>query len=113
MTDAHGAGAGHRARPSGETGGPPAARIVSLVPSATEIVCRLGLADRLVGVSADCDFPPDLRGIPALSRPVIAPGLPSPAIDRRIRAGVHTGTSVYHLDEAVLAGLHPDVILTQ
>jgi len=88
-------------------------RIVSLVPSATEIVCRLGLAGALVGVSADCDFPPEIRGVPALSRPVVAPGLRSAAIDRRIRGQVHAGTSVYHLDEGALSRLRPDLILTQ
>jgi len=88
-------------------------RIVSLVPSATEIVCRLGLLDDLVGVSGDCDFPEEIAGVPVLSRPVATPDLTSAAIDRRIREDVHSGTSVYHLDAETLARVNPTLILTQ
>jgi len=88
-------------------------RIVSLVPSATEIVASLGLTDALVGISADCDFPPEVRGKPVLSEAVVTPDLSSPEIDRRIRGRAHTGRSVYHLDAAQLARLRPDLILTQ
>ena len=88
-------------------------RIVSLLPSATEIVCALGLGDRLVGVSSDCDWPPEVRALPALSQAVVTADLPSAAIDAAIRGAVHTGTSVYHLDAARLAALAPDLILTQ
>ncbi len=88
-------------------------RIVSLLPSATEIVCALGLGDRLVGVSHDCDWPPDVRTLPALSQAVVTADRPSAEIDATIRRAVHTGTSVYHLDAAQLAALAPDLILTQ
>lgn len=88
-------------------------RIVSLVPSATEIVCSLGLADALVGISHDCDFPPEVLGKPVLSEAIIGLGEPSRAIEGRIRGMVHTGRSVYHLDERALARLAPDLILTQ
>lgn len=88
-------------------------RIVSLVPSATEIVAGLGLAGALVGISADCDFPPAIRGTPVLSEAVVAPGASSPAIDLHVRTHVHSGKSVYHLDAAQLAALRPDLILTQ
>lgn len=88
-------------------------RIVSLVPSATEIVASLGLVDALVGISADCDFPPAIRGTPVLSDASVAAGLPSPDIDRHIRGRIHTGKSVYHLDAGLLERLRPDLILTQ
>ncbi|HEX4835133.1 MAG TPA: cobalamin-binding protein, partial [bacterium] len=88
-------------------------RIVSLVPSATEIVASLGLVDALVGISADCDFPPAIRGTAVLSDADVAAGLPSPDIDRHIRGQIHTGKSVYHLDAGLLARLRPDLILTQ
>ncbi len=88
-------------------------RIVSLVPSATEIAAGLGLADAIVGISADCDFPPEVRGKPVLTDAIMTPDLPSPAIDHRVRGQIHSGRSVYHLDEAALARLRPDLILTQ
>lgn len=88
-------------------------RIVSLLPSATEIVCALGLTESLVGISHDCDYPPEIRSRPALSAAIVTPDLPSPLIDTRIRDQVHRGTSVYHLDERHLADLRPDLILTQ
>ncbi len=88
-------------------------RIVSLLPSATEIVCELGLLDRLVGVSHDCDWPREIAGKPVLSEAIVASDLPSARIDARVRAQVHSGRSVYHLDERQLGALRPDLILTQ
>ena len=88
-------------------------RIVSLLPSATEIVCALGLEEALVGISHDCDYPPDIRGRPVLSEAIVTTDLPSGRIEARIRGQVHRGKSVYHLDEGQLAELRPDVILTQ
>jgi len=88
-------------------------RIVSLLPSATEIVCALGLADSLVGISHDCDYPPEIRTRPVLSEAIVSGELPSAVIDARIRDQLHRGRSVYHLDEAQLARLRPDLILTQ
>jgi len=88
-------------------------RIVSLLPSATEIVCALGLTDSLVGISHDCDYPPEVRARPVLSEAIVTSDLPSGAIDARIRDHLHRGRSVYHLDEAQLARLRPELILTQ
>lgn len=88
-------------------------RIVSLLPSATEMVCALGLSDQLVGVSHDCDYPPEIRGKPVLSEAIVTTDLPSGLIETRIRGQVHKGKSVYHLDERQLADLAPDLILTQ
>jgi iron complex transport system substrate-binding protein len=88
-------------------------RIVSLVPNATEIVCALGLADALVGVSHDCDFPPEIRGKPMLSQAIVGADTRSAATDRRVREALHRGTSLYHLDAEALARLHPHLILTQ
>lgn len=88
-------------------------RIASLLPSATEMVCALGLADALVGISHDCDHPPEIRGKPVLSEAIVTTDLPSGTIEARIRGQVHKGKSVYHLDEGQLAALRPDLILTQ
>jgi iron complex transport system substrate-binding protein len=88
-------------------------RIVSLLPSATEIVCALGLGHSLVGVSHDCDYPPEVRGKPTLSEAIVTAAMPSAEIDSRIRAQLHRGTSVYHLDATALSALAPDLILTQ
>jgi len=88
-------------------------RIVTLLPSATEIVCALGLADRLVGISHDCDYPPEIGDRRVLSDAIVGPAMPSGEIDAAIRTHVHTGKSVYHLDSALLTALAPDLILTQ
>lgn len=88
-------------------------RIVSLLPSATEMVCALGLTDALVGISHDCDYPSEIRQKPVLSEAIVTTDLPSGVIEARIRGRIHKGKSVYHLDEAQLAELRPDVILTQ
>lgn len=88
-------------------------RIASLLPSATEMVCALGLAHDLVGISHDCDYPAEISGTPVLSQAIVTSTLPSGEIDARIRGEVHRGNSVYHLDSDQLADLRPELILTQ
>jgi iron complex transport system substrate-binding protein len=91
-----------------------AVRICSLLPSATEIVAALGQADRLVGVSAECDWPPEVRGLPVVTASRIGSGeLGSLEIDRAVRDAVADGRSLYAIDEALVDELEPDLILTQ
>ena len=88
-------------------------RIASLLPSATEIVCALGLEDSLVAVTHECDYPPSVTTKPIVTRSVLDGGGDSAQIDRHIRELVHQGSSIYTLDVDRLATLQPDVILTQ
>jgi len=89
-------------------------RIVSLLPSTTEMVCLLGLRERLVGISHECDFPDSVRGmLPVLTSPKVDPQARSAEIDRQVRDVVASGLSVYRIDEEKLRELRPDLILTQ
>jgi len=88
-------------------------RIASLLPSATEIVCALGLEDSLVAVTHECDYPESVRGKPVVTRSVLPGNAASLDIDRHIRELVHQGTGIYRLDAKRLAALQPDLILTQ
>ncbi len=85
-------------------------RIVSLLPSLTELVCALGRGDELVGVTHECDYPPGVELLPHLTRSRIAPQADSAAIDRAV---AEQGGSLYDLDTEGLAELRPDLILTQ
>lgn len=89
-------------------------RIVSLLPSTTEIVFALGLGDELVGVTHECDWPPAARAIPAVTRSVVdLSAASSHAIHRLVEGSVQAGSSLYALDEEALAAARPDLILTQ
>jgi iron complex transport system substrate-binding protein len=89
-------------------------RIVSLVPSATEMLCEIGLSDSLVGVSHECDFPPSVTKLPKVTRSTIPPNASSEEIDRLVsQAGKQGALALYTLDLSVLQALQPDVIVTQ
>ena len=88
-------------------------RIVSLLPSATEIVCALGYGDQLVGRSHECDHPPSVLELPICSRPRISVDIASAAINRSVESIVSQGLSVYEIDEETLRSLAPDFIVTQ
>jgi len=88
-------------------------RLVSLLPSATEIVCALGYGDQLVGRSHECDHPASVTGLPVCSRPRIRVDASSSEIDRSVKAMVAKGLSVYEIDEQTLRALAPDFIVTQ
>lgn len=89
-------------------------RVVSLLPAATEIVAALGAGARLVGVSHECDYPPDLvRDLPRVTRTTIDATLPSAAIDRQTAEAHRSGVSPITVDVALLTQLAPDLILGQ
>src|SRR5690606_10299758 len=89
-------------------------RVVSLVPAATEIVAALGLGDTLVGRSHDCDFPPAVAALPAVTACLVPEqGLTSAERDRRVRETLRTTGTLYRIDDALVRTLRPDVILTQ
>lgn len=91
-----------------------AQRVVSVLPSATEIVYALGHGPELVGRSAECDFPPEVARLPVVMRPrTLDSDRPSREIDRRVREARVRGESLYELDVGLLAKLRPDLLLTQ
>ncbi|HEX9164331.1 MAG TPA: ABC transporter substrate-binding protein [Gemmatimonadales bacterium] len=88
-------------------------RIASLLPAATEIVCAIGAADQLVGISHECDWPPGLDHLPRItSSPVDSAG-PGHAIDAAVRALVAAGRPVIAVDPELLRELRPDLLLVQ
>ncbi|KQT32238.1 ABC transporter substrate-binding protein [Sphingomonas sp. Leaf412] len=88
-------------------------RVVSLLPSATEIAVAVGLGDRLYGRSHECDFPPFVAQLPVCTSTKLEKGLTSRQIDDRVQEIVRQGLSVYAVDAPLLRSLRPDVILTQ
>ena len=88
-------------------------RIASLLPSATEIVCALGLVDELVAVTHECDYPPEVRGKPVITASALDQGADSATIDRLVAGSIHEHRGIYTLDERLLSEVRPDLILTQ
>lgn len=88
-------------------------RIVSLLPSATEIVCSLGLGEQLVGVTHECDYPAFVRELPKVTRTLIPTDATSGEIDRLVREQLATTRALYALDAGMLETLRPDLIVTQ
>lgn len=91
-----------------------AQRVVSLLPSATEILFAIGAGHKVVGVTHECDHPPEAQRLPRLTANALpTEGAAPAAIDRHIRHAVHQGSSIYTLDDAKLAEVRPDLVITQ
>jgi iron complex transport system substrate-binding protein len=89
-------------------------RIVSLLPAATEIAAALGLMDQVVGVSHECDYPPEANDRPRVTHcPLHNAGLKSQEVDEWVRRALREDGTIYTIDEPLLRDLRPDVILTQ
>jgi iron complex transport system substrate-binding protein len=89
-------------------------RIVSFLPSATEMVCALGLRDQLVGVTHECDYPPEVRDKPIVVSAVLPVGkMAQREIDEAVAQRLRNGQSLYQVDENLLRELQPDIIITQ
>jgi len=88
-------------------------RIVSLVPSATELLFALGLGTDVIAVTHECDFPPAATGLPRVTRDVLPAGLSAAEIDTAVKERTLRGESIYELDAKLLSDLRPDLIVTQ
>ncbi|HET6853091.1 MAG TPA: ABC transporter substrate-binding protein [Pyrinomonadaceae bacterium] len=89
-------------------------RIVSFLPSATEMACALGLADSIVGITHECDYPPEIKSKPVVVRNVLPlERMSQSEIDRAVAERIREGQSLYQIDEHLLRELAPDLILTQ
>ncbi len=89
-------------------------RIVSFLPSATEMACALGLSDQLVGVTHECDYPREVKGKPVVVRNFLPiDSLSQGEIDAAVSQRMRDGLSLYQVDEELLLDLAPDIILTQ
>jgi iron complex transport system substrate-binding protein len=88
-------------------------RIVSLLPSVTEILFAIGAGDDVVGVTFECDFPPEARTRAIVSTSAMPEGMAPAEIDAFVAGAVARGEDLYHLDEGALAGLDADLVVTQ
>lgn len=89
------------------------ARVISLLPAATEMVCLLEAGDRLVARSHECDFPEGARSLPSVTASNVDPSASGAAIDREVRMALAKGKPLFRLDAARIRSLKPDLILTQ
>jgi iron complex transport system substrate-binding protein len=92
---------------------PHSVRIVSLLASATEIVCALGAGEMLVGRSHECDNPQWVRRLPACSDAAFDVSVSSGEIDREVRRRLHAGEPLYHVHGELIRELHADLLITQ
>jgi len=91
-----------------------AQRIISFLPSATEMVCALGLGDQLAGISHECDYPPEIRDKPIVVRGVLPiERMSQREIDAAVTERLRSGLSLYEIDEDLIRAIGPDLILTQ
>ena len=89
-------------------------RIISFLPAGTEMACALGLADNVVGISHECDYPPEVRAKPVVVRPALPlEGLSQREIDEHVTRRLRDGLSLYEVDERQLRELEPDLLITQ
>ncbi len=88
-------------------------RIVSLVPSATELLFALGVGDDVIAVTHECDYPPAALELPKVTRDVLPEGLSAAQIDAAVKERTLRGESIYELDTEALHDLRPDLIVTQ
>ncbi|MEK7617306.1 MAG: cobalamin-binding protein [Patescibacteria group bacterium] len=88
-------------------------RILSLLPAATEMVYLLGLEKYLVGVSHECDYPPQAKLKPKVTSSLVSNAMSSKEIDEKVKKGIHRGPGIFHIKEGILKDLRPNLILTQ
>lgn len=88
-------------------------RIVSLLPSATEILFAVGAGDHVSGVTFECDFPEEARSRTIVSTTALAPGMTPAEIDATVRARIAAGEDLYTLDQGALRAIDPDLVVTQ
>ena len=88
-------------------------KIVSLLPSCTGIICKLGFREHLVGISHECDYPNSISGLPVLTKARLSPEGTSIEINQSVTALLQSGLSVYDVDASLLKSLSPDIIVTQ
>src|SRR6266508_5692547 len=103
--------AGLRQSVGGDNAVEGAQRIVSFLPSATEMACALGLSDQLMGISHECDYPPEVRDKPVVVRGVLPiESMSQREIDAAVSERLRTGSSLYEVDEGLMQAIAPDLI---